>query len=141
MSELEPRIIKSATCPSLSGRSTLTYEVAHAGSAIYLRLTGNTGAGIYSKDWIGLSQIAQDETPITAKKLKDTFKSKSVNTVCFAIAALIAEGLLKVSEGSLRSYVRVPEYQKILKAYIDTEAVTEKKSAKKKSEPSNEETP
>ena len=132
----EIKVLKAnCKCLSLSGRSTLTYQIGcSADRTIHLCITGNTGAGIYSKDWIGLSQI--DDTPITAKKLREIFKGKSVNTVSFLIAALIAEGLLKVSEGSLRSYERVPEYQNILNSYIDADSLPKKTVKKKPEEPS-----
>lgn len=138
MSEEEIRIMKTASCPSLSERSTLSYEIGCLGDSLFIRLSGNTGKGIYSKAWIALSQITPlqngDDTPITAKILREAFKGKSVNTVGFLIAALIAEGLLKVSEGSLRCYDRVPaeEYQKILKSYYETIDPSQKKPAKAK---------
>lgn len=123
MSEEEIQVIKTALCPSLSERSTLTYEIGCKGNAIFLRISGNTGSGIFSKDWIPLSHIAstEDETPITAKKLRDIFKGKSVNTVGFLMAALIAEGLLKISENSLRSYDRIDpaEFNKTIQVFLN----------------------
>lgn len=129
MSDKEINVLKTATTSSLSARSILTYEVGGKDSAVFLRITQNSGSGIYSKSWIELSQITPDDTPITAKKLKEIFKGKSVNTVGFSISALLAEGLLKISENSLRSYERVPadEYQKILHSYIVPETPPEKK--------------
>lgn len=135
----EEAIVKSASCNSLSGRSALTYEICCRNNDVFIRIAGNTGRGIYSKDWVSLSQITQlhegDEKQITAKKLKITFSGKSVNSVGFVIAALIAEGLLRISENSLRCYERVDaaEYQKILQSYAN--ASPEKKTAKKKAAP------
>ncbi len=128
----EIKTVKSESCPSLSGRSTLSYSIGIKGDGIYLCLTGNTGSGIFSKDWIALTELdtvlTSDEKPITAGSIKSLFQGKSVNTVGFLIAALIAEGLLKISEGSLRSYQRVDpaEFKKAIQKLIDTPKTVKK---------------
>lgn len=45
--ETEVRLLKIATCPSLSGRSTLTYQVfcSRAESEVFIRVTQNSGNG------------------------------------------------------------------------------------------------
>ena len=45
MSEEEIKILKAASCPSLSGRSELTGEIGCKGDkSIFIRLTENTGS-------------------------------------------------------------------------------------------------
>jgi hypothetical protein len=40
------RVLKSSTCPSLAGRTTLTYEIgANAASEILARVTKSSGTG------------------------------------------------------------------------------------------------
>jgi hypothetical protein len=48
--------------------------------------------------------LTSEEKPITAGLLHSLFKGKSINTAGFIIAKLITEGLLKISNESLRSY-------------------------------------
>jgi hypothetical protein len=134
----EIRVLKIGSCPSVSGRSTLTYHIGCKGDkSTYLRISENTGAGHFSKDWIPLTQLdpllASDEKPITAGLLRSLFKGKSVNSAGFVIAALIAEGLLKVSEGSLRSYVPMDstEFKKRIQALLEHEEKPAKKETKK----------
>lgn len=126
MSE-EMRVLKIVTCPSLSGRSTLTYHIGCKGEgAIYLRLYENTGRGNFNKDWIPLSHLdplmMSEEKPVTAGLLRSIFQGKSVNSTGFLMAALIAEGLLRVSGESLRSYhpVDSTEFKKGIQGLIDS---------------------
>lgn len=112
MNENEMRVVKIATCPSLSGKSTLTYHIGCLDDrAIYLRLVENTGQGNFNKDWIPLAQLdpllASMETLITARLVRSIFDGKSVNTSGFLLAALLAEGLIKMSEDGLSSYLPI----------------------------------
>lgn len=54
------RILKVANCPSLSGKSTLTYHIGCNGqSDIQFRIVNNTGGGFFSKEWVPLNTIFQ----------------------------------------------------------------------------------
>ena len=45
------KILKTDTCPSISGKSTLKYQIgADADDAIHLRITGSSGGGFFSND-------------------------------------------------------------------------------------------
>ena len=116
------RILKTATCQSLSGRSTLTYKIGcNDGKEVGLFIESNSGQGKFSKDWIFLDSImAIEKKPITSGSLQVLFKNKSSNTAGFILAVLLAEGLLKVSEGNARHYERVDqkEYEKIIQGDI-----------------------
>ena len=47
------RVLKSGTCPSLSGKSKLGYEVGCGlTSDLYVRVCKNSGTGFFSKDWV-----------------------------------------------------------------------------------------
>ena len=113
------RIIKIATCPSLSGRSTLTFHVGISrsvtegeASAIHIRVFSNSGGGYFSQEWIELSAIRQaiDEVPdgiaVTAHVLSPLFRGKSVNTQAFFFAVLKQEGLVAVEKDSKGRYER-----------------------------------
>jgi hypothetical protein len=122
----EMRILKIATCPSLSGRSTLTYHIGcKEDQSLCLRIYSNSGTGIFSKAWVALAQLDEsmqsEDKPITASMLRELFKGKSVNTTGFIIAALIHEGLIRIDDESKRTYQKVDpaEFKKTIQALID----------------------
>lgn len=126
----EMTILKVGTCPSLSGRSTLTYHLGcDTKKAVFISLVENTGAGIFSKAWIPLAQLdpllASEEKPITSGVLRSMFQGKSVNTVGFLVAALIAEKLLKVADEKLRTYERIDptEFKKAIAARMESKVL------------------
>ncbi|MFH1218150.1 MAG: hypothetical protein V1706_16775 [Pseudomonadota bacterium] len=127
MTEVEFRILKNGSCPSLSGRSTLTYNIGCMGGEIYLRIVGNTEKGIFNKDWIPLAQLdpllASVEKPITSGLLKAMFNGKSANSAGFVMAVLLNEGLMKISKDNLRHYERVDpaEFMKGVPALMESE--------------------
>jgi len=64
------RILKTGTCPSLSGKSKLTYEIgAGPASEICMRITKNSGAGMFGKGWVELEGIHKlvNDKPITSQ--------------------------------------------------------------------------
>ena len=107
---IEVRIVKVGTCPSLSGRSTLTYHVGcKEDQSVHLRIYENTGSGIFSKAWVALGQLDPllATEVITSGIIRELFRGKSVNTTGFLIAALISEGLLQIDDESKRTYKRM----------------------------------
>ncbi len=49
-------ILKEATCPSLSGKSILTYHIGRTPeSEILFRIDANSGTGKFNRQWIPLS--------------------------------------------------------------------------------------
>ena len=56
--ELPICVLKIGSCPTLSGRSELTYHLGrHEDESIHLRVVQNTGNGQFNPDWIALMQI------------------------------------------------------------------------------------
>ena len=103
-----PRVLKSASCKSLSGRSTLGYEIgATPDKEIHVRVRSNSGSGSFGLDWVPLrtlqQALAKAPLPITCTSLQRTFAGKSANTSGFIVAALFHEGLLK-PHGDTRGY-------------------------------------
>ena len=101
------RILKIASCRSLSGRSTLTYHIGcsantdiPAGPDLYFRVFENSGGGFFSNKWVSLEVIQQvfakvpTAVAITAHLLGSLFVGKSVNTPSFLFAVLKSEGLV-----------------------------------------------
>ena len=86
------RVLKSGSCPSLTSRSTLGYQLSlKDDSELYLRLVINTGSGFFSKEWVACSVIEQLITgaaELTSTSFKTLFPNKSVNTGGFVMAVV-----------------------------------------------------
>jgi hypothetical protein len=96
------QVIKEASCKSLEGSATLTYQIGNdETSAIQFRIDKNSGSGFFSDEWVAFDDIQAafkawgTETPITSMALRPIFRGKSVNTPSFMLAVLSAEGLLE----------------------------------------------
>ena len=121
----EIRILKVASCLSLSSRSTLTYHIGCNGKEIYIRLQGNSSGGMFSKEWIGLDRFElSKEQPITARSIHEYFHHKSINTSGFLMAVLKSESLIKPMEEKSRTYRRCDPtaFKTAIQALIDSDS-------------------
>ena len=105
------RVLKIATCPSLSGKSQLTYHLGCTPDAeVQLRIYANTAAGAFNAEWVSVSgmQQALAKAPLPGKltsfALKPLFQGKSINTPPFLFAALLNEELVRPSTTTKRCY-------------------------------------
>lgn len=104
------RVLKTSTCPSLSGKSKLTYEIGCGpASDLQLRVSKNSGTGYFSKDWVAWDRLTgvlnkNGSKPLTCHTLSPLFKGRSVNTSGFLLAALKNEGLVQPMENKPRCY-------------------------------------
>jgi hypothetical protein len=105
------RIVKIASCPSLSGKSTLKYNVGCTpDSTIYFRVFENSGGGFFSHEWISLAAIqkaldkASSDKELTSFLLYPLFSGRSQNSPGFVFAALQSEGLVSASTTKRRCY-------------------------------------
>lgn len=97
------RILKIAACPSLSGKSSLTYHVGCTPNAeVTFRVFANSGGGFFSNEWVPLELVQQafaklpSAIGITAHLLGSLYLGKSVNTPSFLFAALKSEGYCSI---------------------------------------------
>ena len=140
-------ILKNDTCPSISGKSTLKYQVgADDDDAILLRITGSSGGGFFSNEWIAFNKIQAllnghpADKPVTSIILYPLFRGKSVNTPSFLLAALVHEKVLMPMKGKQRCHevgdmtVFAEKVKKLAtgKAPKKKAAVKKKRIAKKK---------
>jgi len=107
--EIEPmRILKIANCPSLSGRSELTYHVGcDKVNAIHFRVWANTAAGMFSKIWVTMAEVSKllsKPEKFTSGALQPLFESTSRNNAGFTLALLQGEGLIEKSPDNSRTY-------------------------------------
>jgi len=134
-SEQEMRILKTGECPSLSGKSTLTYQVSSDNdNNVYIALTGNSGAGIFNKDWFALEEIYSllvHQEKVTSGSLHGLFEGRSSNSAGFILAVLLKEGLLKISPGNKHyDFVDSAVFKEYVQELIET--APESKSTKKR---------
>ena len=123
------RILKIATCLTLSGKAKLTYHIGLQDEAyIQFRIYASSGGGFYSNEWVAAKAIQQAlsaETLVTAGSLHPLFKGKSANTAGFLLAVLKQEGLVVRSTENPRKYLRteseafVAEVQDLIESTVD----------------------
>lgn len=107
-------VIYVGECPSLSGRSVLTYAIGRNAEdgTLTLAITGNLGGGgMWCKDRASASAI-QDvvlgESGLTAKSFHVLHPGKSINTGGFILAALKDLGLIRANEENTRLHEHIP---------------------------------
>lgn len=125
--EMPIRILKIGTCPTLSGRSVLTYHVGcNTASEAYARVVQNSSSGQFNADWVSLSLIDKlltahpADKPMTSRVLLPVFRGKSSNSPAFLFAVLKAEGLVKAGTEKDSGYLLgdVEGFQKAAAASI-----------------------
>ena len=99
-------------CPSLSGKSTLTYVVGKdaAANSLHLAIVGNTGNGLWFKGWTLTSEIealVADKQGLTAKSFCNLHPGRSINTGGFILAALSDLGLVQADPFKRNQYEHI----------------------------------
>ena len=110
-SEPERRVLKSATTKSISGKSSLKYDLGcSSDNTVYLRITSNSSTGQFSPEWVKVDDIlkalakGRKGDPLTSFLLEPLLRGRSVNTPAFIMAALTQEKLLRVLKGKKRGH-------------------------------------
>ena len=112
--EVDPiEAIYKGECPSLSGRSTLSYTIGRhtEDGTLHLRISDNSGKGMWCRDWASASAIQEvvlGEGDLTAKRFHVLHPAKSINTGGFVLAALKDLGLIRANEENTRLHEHVP---------------------------------
>ncbi len=108
-------VIKTAHCPSLSGKSSLTYQIGFkpkekGDPELFFRIQSNTGNGYFSDHWVSATDLhdAIEQAPgnglLCATSLIGLFQGKSINTSGFLLAVLKYEQLIDISPRNKRYY-------------------------------------
>ena len=136
------RILKTATCSTLSGEPNITYIIGCTpDSKIYFRVSSNTGGGFFSREWVSFEAIQQalkecpEGAPLTSIFLYPLFKGKSVNTPSFLLAALRHSKLVQPLKDKKRNHELLdpkPFLEHINKLITSKVTLTKKKITKKK---------
>ena len=107
------RILKNASCPTLSDKGTLGYHIGiNANDDLLIRVATNSGGGYFSSEWVpvitALNLLQNADKPLTSYALLSLFTGKSVNTPAFLFAALKSEGLVATDIANPRCYALLP---------------------------------
>ena len=121
------RILSVHSCPTISGKSKLTYHLGVVDSDVQIRVYANSGGGFFSKEWISLKSILKllpANVPFTSRVLHEIFQGKSMNSAGFLLAVLKHEGLITSSKAKRRCWDRVDpkDFLSKVKAIIDSPA-------------------
>lgn len=112
--ELSPiQEIYTGECPSLSGQSTLTYAIGRhpEDQSLHLRLSANTGGGMFSDEFASGSEIdalVQASPVLTSRSMCELHAGRSINTGGFVLAVLKHLGLVRVNAENSRHHELVP---------------------------------
>jgi hypothetical protein len=112
--EAAPEIVVDyeAECPSLTGRSVLTFQAGHDPQCNdpKLRIVRNSGRGMFCREWAPVALIdallaAAD--PVTARTFHEVHPGKSINTGGFVLAILKDLGVVQPKDDNTRHHERV----------------------------------
>ena len=115
--DTEPEIdlietIYEGQCPSLSERSTLSFAVGrHPDGTLHLRITDNSGKGMWCNEWIPASDIdavVVGGTELTSRAFQVLKPGRSTNTAGFVMAAVKSLGLIRTNAENSRLQEHVP---------------------------------
>ena len=124
--EVDPiEVIYQGECPSISGRSTLTYAIGRHSEdgKLHLAITGNSGGGMWCRDWASASAI-QDvvlgEGELTAKSFHVLHPGKSINSRGFVLASLKDLGFIRPNAENTRLHEHIPTttFEQLVMAHI-----------------------
>jgi len=123
----EVRVLKIATCPSVSGKSTLTYHIGCAADEIQIRVHANSANGFFSKEWLSWKSIEDALTKagghFNSLSLQPLFRGKSMNTPAFMLAVLLHESLVGRATDKKRCYQKLDSaaFVKSITALMESE--------------------
>ena len=136
------RILKRAPCASVSGKSSLVYEVGldEKTKDLQLRVVSNSGRGCFSQQWVKVDAIRAhlDKAPkgetVTSYVLAPLFRGLSQNTAGFVWAALVHAGFVTPSKEKKRAYDRADPtpFMQEVKALAEGKKPADAKSKKAK---------
>lgn len=110
-SKSDVRILRKGQCPSLSGKSKLSYNLGSDSTGqIHFQVIGNDGGGKFNDDWVPQSSIQAvlDKLPqgkeLTSGSFRAIYPQKSTNSPGFLLAVLKDVGLVQASKDKARCY-------------------------------------
>lgn len=100
-------------CPSLSGRSNLTFSIGRhpVDASLGLRIVANSGGGMFCDEWAEgrrIDEIVRGQSELIAQSFSVLHPGRSVNTGGFVLAVLKHLGLLRISSENSRLHEHMP---------------------------------
>ena len=130
-------IVREGKAKKLSPKTEnhVFYEIAihDEENELYIRMTGNQGSGLHSKEKIPLKDITavldvQGDKPFKSSVMKCVFSGQSANNAGFMAACCRGLGLIIQSEKSVFLHVLAPDYEQRrdeLLSLVDSKAKAE----------------
>ncbi|MBE3875327.1 hypothetical protein [Vibrio parahaemolyticus] len=130
-------IVREGKAKKLSPKTEnhVFYEIAihDEENELYIRMSGNEGGGLHSKEWIPLKDITavldvQGDKPFKSSVLKCVFSGQSANNAGFMCGVCRGLGLIIQSEKSVFLHVLAPDYVTIrdeILSLVNSEAKAE----------------
>ncbi|ELB1484601.1 hypothetical protein QPP83_003844 [Vibrio parahaemolyticus] len=112
-------IVREGKAKKLSPKTEnhVFYEIAihDEENELHIRMSGNEGGGLHSKEWIPLKDITavldvQGDKPFKSSVMKCVFSGQSANNAGFMAACCRGLGLIIQSEKSVFLHVLAPDY-------------------------------
>ncbi|QUF68498.1 hypothetical protein [Vibrio fluvialis] len=113
-------IVREGKAKKLSPKTEnhVFYEIAlhDEETDLYIRMSGNEGGGLHSKEWIPLKDITavldvQGDKPFKSSVLKCVFSGQSANNAGFMCGVCRGLGLIIQSDKSVFLHVLAPDYE------------------------------
>jgi hypothetical protein len=106
-------VVHTATCPSVSGRSNLTFAVGRhiEDASLHLKIVSNDGGGKFYDGWAPGDQIDAlviGVNELTSKSFHVLHPGRSINTGGFVLASLKHLGLIRTNAENTRLHEHVP---------------------------------
>ena len=103
----------AGSCPSISGRSTLTFALGkhETEGTWHLRIVGNSGGGMFCDEWapgLDIDAVVVGATALTSRSFDVLHPGRSINTAGFVLATLKHLGLIRTSAENSRHHEHVP---------------------------------
>lgn len=130
-------VLHQGECPSLSGRSVLTYAVGrHLDGTLHFRLVSNDGGGMFCDEWIpaeDIDAIVVGATELTSAAFQALKPGRSTNTAGFSMAAFKSLGLIRTNAENTRLHEHVPTetFEKVVMARMGQASAPQKSRRKK----------
>ncbi|MCI9686557.1 hypothetical protein ACUVJI_00500 [Vibrio parahaemolyticus] len=113
-------IVREGKAKKLSPKTEnhVFYQIAlhNKENELYIRMSGNEGGGLHSKEWIPLKDITavldvQGDKPFKSSVMKCVFSGQSANNTGFMCGVCRGLGLIIQSEKSVFLHVLAPDYE------------------------------
>jgi len=109
------QVVESGSCASLTGGSTLGFDVGRdSNSTLFLRIRSNSAQGKFNKHWVPLNSLmdalGSAKGPITSGTLRSVCRRVSANQSGFLLSLLLSRGLVQRLPDKQRGYALGPAF-------------------------------